>query len=69
MKDLGLLHYFIGLEVKQKRGDIFLSQGKYVRDILQKFGMLDCRPKATPMVTNLKKMHIAITRLDPVDST
>jgi hypothetical protein len=30
MKDLGLMHYFLGLEVWQKPGDIFLGQGKYV---------------------------------------
>eukprot|EP00253_Pinus_taeda_P026788 PITA_26788 len=30
MKDLGQMHYFLGLEVWQKRGEIFLSQGKYV---------------------------------------
>ena len=30
MKDLGMMHYFLGLEVWQKPGDIMLSQGKYV---------------------------------------
>ena len=69
MKDLGLLHYFLGLEVRQKTSEIFLSQGKYVRDILKKFGMMDCKPMATPMVTNLKKLHDAVTRSDPVDPT
>ena len=69
MKDLGLLHYFLGLEVQQKIGEIFLSQGKYVRDILNKFGMTDCKPMATPMVTNLKKLHDAVTGSDPVDPT
>ena len=66
MKDLGLLHYFLGLEVRQKIGKIFLSQGKYVRDILSKFGMMDCKPMVTPMVTNLKKLHDAVTRFNPV---
>ena len=69
MKDLGLLHYFLGLEVRQETCEIFLSQGKYVRDILQKFGMLDCKPMATPMVTNLKKLHDAVTGSDLVDPT
>ena len=67
MKDLGLLHYFLGLEVQQKTNEIFLSQGKYVRDILSKFGMTGCKPMVTPMVTNLKKLHGAVTRFDPVD--
>ena len=34
MKDLGLMHYFLGLEVWQKPGEIFLTQGKYAVDIL-----------------------------------
>ena len=67
MKDFGLLHYFLGLEVQQKTSEIFLSQGKYVRNILSKFGMMDCKPMVTPMVTNLKKLHGAITGFNPVD--
>ena len=39
MKNLGLMHYFLGLEVWQKPGEIFLTQGKYAVDILQRFGM------------------------------
>ena len=39
MKDLGLMHYFLGLEVWQKPGEIFLTQGKHAVDILQRFGM------------------------------
>ena len=69
MKDLGLLHYFLGLEVQQKTSEIFLSQGKYVRDILSKFGMTDCKPMVTPMVTNLKKLHDVVIGSDPVDPT
>jgi hypothetical protein len=37
MKDLGLLHYFLGLEIWQRNGEIFVSQGKYAREILGKF--------------------------------
>ena len=69
MKYLGLLHYFLGLKVRQKTSEIFLSQGKYVRDILSKFEMTDCKPMVTPMVTNLKKLHDAVTGSDPVDPT
>ena len=35
----GLMHSFLGLEVYKKPGEIFLTQGKYVMDILQRFGM------------------------------
>jgi hypothetical protein len=51
MKDLGLMHYYLGLEVWKKCGEVFLGQGKYVVKILQKFGMMDCKFMATPMVT------------------
>ena len=54
MKDLGIMHYFLGLEVWQKPSKIILSQGKYVVDILKIFGMMDCKSMTTPMTTNLK---------------
>eukprot|EP00253_Pinus_taeda_P009024 PITA_09024 len=56
MKDLGPMHYFLGLEVWQKPGEIFLSQGKYVVKILERFGMVDCKPVTTPMELNFKKL-------------
>jgi len=43
MKDLGLMHYFLGLEVWQKPNKIFLSQGKYAIDVLKRFGMMNCK--------------------------
>jgi hypothetical protein len=54
MKDIGMMHYFLGLEVSQRLGEIFLGQGKYTEEILRRFRMEDCRPMATPTVTNLK---------------
>jgi hypothetical protein len=53
MKDLGLMHYFLGLEVWKSPDEIFLSQGKYTIEILQIFEMMDCKSMATPMVMNL----------------
>ena len=52
MKDKGLMHYFLGLEVWQEDGNFFLGQGKYIVDILSRFHMEDCRPMSTPMITN-----------------
>jgi hypothetical protein len=40
MKDLGLMHYFLGLEVWKIHGEIFLAQGKYIVDVLKRFGMM-----------------------------
>jgi hypothetical protein len=66
MKDIGLMHYFLGLEVWQVSREIFLGQGKYAVEILRRFRMEDCRPMATPMVTNLKKVVTSDSELvDP----
>jgi hypothetical protein len=54
MKDLGLMHYFLGLEVWKRHGEIFLAQGKYTVDVLKRFGMMDCKSMSASMVTNLK---------------
>eukprot|EP00253_Pinus_taeda_P033917 PITA_33917 len=56
MKDLGQMHYFLGLEFWQQKGEIFLGQGRYAIEILKRFGMEDCRLMVTPMITNWKKI-------------
>eukprot|EP00253_Pinus_taeda_P005800 PITA_05800 len=63
MKDIGLMHYFLDLEVWQEEGHFFLGQGKYIVDILGKFHMEDCRPMSTPMITNWKKLHASDSEL------
>ena len=52
MMEIGLMHYFLGLEVWQEPGHIFLGQGKYGIYILKRFRMEDCRSMSTPMITN-----------------
>jgi hypothetical protein len=69
MKDLGMMHYFLGLEVWQRTDEIFLSQGKYTVEILKKFGMLNLKPMATPMVTHLKKLSVSSSDFDEIDPT
>ena len=54
MKDLGMMHYFLGMEVWQSADGIFLGQGKYAVEIRKRFGMMDCKAMATPMASNLK---------------
>ena len=54
MKDLGLMHYFLRMEVWQIPEGIFLNQGKYAVEILKRFDMLGCKAMATPMDTNMK---------------
>ena len=69
MKYLGLMQYFIGLEIWKRNYEIFLSQGKYIMDILRRFGMVDRKSMNTPMDFNLRKLHETETRLVPVDPT
>jgi hypothetical protein len=57
MKYLGLMHYYLGVEIWQKHGEIFLGQGKYAVKILQKFGMMDCKSMDTPMTTDTRKVR------------
>ena len=57
MKDLGLMHYFLGVEVWQRPGEIFLSQGKYIVKLLERFGMVHCNSVSTPMELNFKKLR------------
>lgn len=52
MKNLGGLKYFLGIEVSTSRQGIFLSQRKYVLDLLTEAGMLGCKPVDTPIVQN-----------------
>eukprot|EP00253_Pinus_taeda_P016287 PITA_16287 len=50
-----------GLEVWQKLGEIFLSQGKYVVKILERFGMMDCKPMTTSRILTFKSYMVVIS--------
>ena len=54
MTDLGLMQYFLGIEVKQSNKGIFICQQKYTYDILKNFNMEECKPMCTLMVTSEK---------------
>eukprot|EP00253_Pinus_taeda_P027311 PITA_27311 len=51
MSLLGELTYFLGIQVQQNKDGIFLSQTKYLKQVLKKYGMEDSKPVCTPMVT------------------
>ncbi|GKC91579.1 putative ribonuclease H-like domain-containing protein [Tanacetum coccineum] len=51
MSSMGELTFFLGLQVKQKEDGIFISQDKYVTEILKKFGFTDVKTTSTPMET------------------
>ena len=67
MKDLGMMHYFLGIVVCQSTYGFFLGQGKYTVEILKRYGMMDCKAIATPMASNLKLLCDASSEL--VDAT
>jgi hypothetical protein len=51
---MGHLHYYLGIEVTHNPKEVFISQKKYIGELLNKFGMVDCNPFSTPMEQNLK---------------
>nr|GEU56403.1 retrovirus-related Pol polyprotein from transposon TNT 1-94 [Tanacetum cinerariifolium] len=51
MSSMGELIFFLGLQVKQKKDGIFISQDKYVSEILRKFGLTDGKSASTPIDT------------------
>ena len=46
------LSYFLGLKINQLKNGTFVSQGKYIKDMLKKFGMSDSKAISTPIGTN-----------------
>ena len=54
MNDLGLLRYFLGIEVKKNEKGIFISQEKYVAEVLKRFNMQHIKAVVTPIVMGLK---------------
>ena len=57
MKDLGLLHYFLGLQIEYQAQGIFVHQSKYITDLLQKIDTLHCKPCITPCHPNHKLLN------------
>ncbi|KMQ88628.1 retrovirus-related pol polyprotein from transposon tnt 1-94 [Lasius niger] len=54
IKDLGRAKYCLGFEIRQDGNKIKLSQTGYTREILNRFGMTDCKPTYTPLAVNSK---------------
>jgi Asp-tRNA(Asn)/Glu-tRNA(Gln) amidotransferase C subunit len=49
IKELGKLKYFLGIEVTHSKKEIFISQQKYILDLLKEIKMVDCKPCETPI--------------------
>jgi len=69
LKDLGDLHYFLGIEVKRKDGSLLLSQSRYASDILSRSGMSACKPVDTPLPSSEKLSLADGSKLSTDDST
>jgi hypothetical protein len=54
MSMIGELSFFLGLQITQRSEGLFLSQEKYLREMLKRFQMEDSTPMSTPMVTGCK---------------
>ncbi|KAL0329096.1 UNVERIFIED_CONTAM: Retrovirus-related Pol polyprotein from transposon RE2 [Sesamum radiatum] len=54
MSDLGLMHFFLGIEINQEKEGIFICQRKYTETLLKKFKMESCKTVTTPLVTGEK---------------
>eukprot|EP00253_Pinus_taeda_P011285 PITA_11285 len=67
MKDLGLMHYFLGMEVWEGDENFFFSQGKYANEILKKLHMERKKHMETPLERNWRKEDA--TSNDVVETT
>jgi hypothetical protein len=54
MSMIGELSFFLGLQITQRSEGMFISQEKYLREMLKRFQMEDSKPMGTPMVTGCK---------------
>ena len=50
----GEIKFFVGLQIQQSKNGIYITQSKYIKEILKKFGMEDSKPVGTPMTTRHK---------------
>jgi hypothetical protein len=54
MSAMGVMTFFLGLQVQQSKYGIYIHQSKYVNDVLSRFKMLDCKVASTPVEVNHK---------------
>ena len=54
MSMFGEIKFFVGLQIQQRKNGIYITQSKYIKELLKKFGMEDSKPVGTPMTTGHK---------------
>jgi hypothetical protein len=67
MSDLGLLSFYLGIEVNQRSDNIRLSQSAYACKVLDRAGLQGCNPCHTPMEPRFKLSKISSS--PPIDAT
>ena len=67
MSDLGVLSYFLGIEIVMSTEGVLIHQKKYARDILKRFNMNNSKPVTTPIDTGTKLIKEGVE--EPVDAT
>ena len=58
VKDMGRLHYFLGVRIVQNEGNVWIGQDRYLEEVLEKFGMQNAKSVATPMEQNAKPQQV-----------
>jgi histone deacetylase 1/2 len=69
LKDLGDLHYFLGIEVTRTKNSLLLNQERHATEILQRVGMSQCKPIETPLAASEKISVTDGEKLGPQDAT
>jgi hypothetical protein len=69
LKDLGSLHYFLGIVLQHTSNDLCLSQSKYMKDLLQRAGMQNCKAITTLLSSTSKLSTHVGELLAPKDAT
>ena len=64
MKDLGDLHFFLGIEATRHQDTLFLTQTKYIKDLLQRVQLLEAKHIATPAATKQLSLYDGTPFLD-----
>lgn len=69
LKDMGPLHFFLGIQVTRRLDGFHLHQQQYAQDLLDRAGMADCRPSNTPVDTSGKVSENDGTPLSTADAS
>ena len=66
MSMVGELNYFLGLQVKQRKDEIFISQEKYTKNLVKRFSLDSKKHSSTPMSSSIKlSLDLAGVEVDP----